>query len=57
MSKEEIGEVVLEVLEHSFHVLLSREDSKDKKIYKKALANYKKVVENTNFYLKTLKEW
>jgi hypothetical protein len=56
LSKEEVGEVVLEVLEHSFHVLLSREDSKDKKIYKKALANYKKVVETTNFYLKTLKE-
>jgi hypothetical protein len=58
LSKEEIGEAVLEALEYCFYILLSVEDSKDLKLIIKASDNYKKAVANAKYYLITSKiEW
>lgn len=55
LSQEEVGELVLESLEKCFYDLISLEKYKYKyrqKLYKKALDNYKKAVENANYYVK-----
>jgi hypothetical protein len=56
LSKEEIGEVVLEALEKCYHDLILLEDSKDLKLILKASDNYKKAVANAKYYLITSKE-
>ena len=52
LSQEKVGELVLEALEKCFNDLISLENSKNKKLYKKALDNYEKAVKTAVFYIK-----
>ena len=56
LSKEDVGEAVLEALEKCYHDLILLEDSKDLKLILKASDNYKKAVANAKYYLITSKE-
>jgi hypothetical protein len=63
LSKEEIGEVVLEALEKCYHDLILLEDSEIKdmglweELYKIAINRYETAIANVNFYYKHLEEW